>query len=85
MEKCRMGMFVKFLLLELYLERGRWSTRFALPSNLLEPFLDHHFRDDVRADAVQFLDDVRIGNVDVDGTELQAMVAKENDKMARLA
>lgn len=83
-----MGMVVKFLLLELYLKnevRRRSVSKFTWPSCLLEPFLDHHFRDDVRSDAVQFLHDVRIRNEDVDGTELQTMVAKENDKMACVA
>lgn len=37
---------------------------------VFEPLVYHHLGDDVRADAVQFLDHIRFGNVHVDSTKL---------------
>lgn len=88
MEKCRIGILVKRLLPELYLEenaarRDKSVKRFCEHS--LEPFVYHHFGDDVGSDAMYLLDDIRFRYVHVDRPKLKAMIAKQHDEVSSVA
>ena len=83
-----MGILVNRLLPELYLEENavRRDTSVKLFfEHSLEPFVDHHFGDDVGSDAMYLLDDIRFRYVHVDRPKLKAMIAKQHNKVSSIA